>query len=683
MNISFRDLNFLTLNTTNIRDRIRFFQDHVFDNIYYTDCGRYSFRYTNMLIEQKIASYDSSLFLHINSVIDEVKDMFESRPGVFRIPVIDDRGRLVGEYYDASSVGMSLYKRIEDRCYDLLNNTYFQRLFADWAQCHRVACTSGGRRLEMVLKDCILCKEDEADVVIDTEICDQYRKYLEGEGPRASLSRIMVPLIIKDVIAYFRQTGVYFFAAYGIKKSELLKLTKNEERFLNKCIEEAVSDDEHVQRIAGLDEDSLCHVKMHRNDINRISKIVFNGVYNQLVDVDEPYFNIAGGKRVTIGQPKVSNQQVHLFGPCVVQGLMVCDSQTIPSQLQDIINRCSHNHVRVHNHGLSYGKDLLNDLLMMMSTDLSRGDIVVWMNGFSSDEKQLFDELGVPIIDCVKCVVNEHDWYYNIPFHCNAYANNIFANEIYQFVRPLLNSCPPRNSGVVNMNSERRIGLAFNTDSILSSAQLKSYISQLEYYKAHSTGYARIGSIVMHANPCTLGHLYLIQQALKRVDFVYIFLIQYTGKDSFDYIDREFMLRASLEDTTRVCIIPSGNVFATPLSFPEYFNRSGNTEINPTLDNRIFALHIAPALGIKYRFFGSEPNDAITRAFVCECQKYLPSQGVQVEVIERTTMSGLPISAKTVRQAWRDRNYTEMEKYVTHPTFQRLLELNSDNIDKI
>lgn len=679
MNILYRDARFLKTDVIDIREKILYFQDHIFDNIYYTEHGRYAFKYTNMSVEEKNSEYDASLYLLDNCKIDDVKRLFSEHPSVFRVPILNVERKLVGEYYDASSEGISLYQQIENRCYDLLKLDYFRLLFTKWSTEHKVACIGRSDRMAIITSMVNCHPKEDADIVIDTDICDQYRKHLKGNNNRVSISRIMIPLLMVNVVSFFKEKGVNFFAAYGIKKSDLKELTSGESAFIHKSIEESVCNDDHVRVVTGQDEKSLKFIRNHSKDLNRISKVVFNGIHNQLLDMNDEHFNIIDGKRVTIGQPSGNCQEVHLFGPCVVQGLCVTDSKTIPSILQSQIIKHEHANVRVHNHGMSYGKDLLNDMLLMMSIEFSEGDVIIWMCGFSDSEKRLIEKIDVPVIDCTTCIVDHHDWFYNIPFHCNAFANNIFANAIYQSISCCFEQKPSEQSKSFSMNKTNDIGLTYDENSLLSSIQLKQYIDKLKKYKPYSQGFNNIGSIVVHANPFTLGHLYLINHALSQVEFIYVFLIQYTGKGSFDYIDREQMLIDSLGSNPRICVVPSGNVFATPLSFPEYFNRSGTSRINPLLDNMIFALHVAPALGITYRFFGSEPNDTITQAFVLESQRYLPAHGINVKVIERAELNGEPISAKKARLAWQQKNYKDLARYVPRPAYLRLLELNNDN----
>ena len=58
------------------------------------------------------------------------------------------------------------------------------------------------------------------------------------------------------------------------------------------------------------------------------------------------------------------------------------------------------------------------------------------------------------------------------------------------------------------------------------------------------------------------------------------------------------------------------------------------------LDLDIFARHIAPSLGVDVRFVGSEPTDELTAAYNEGMQRILPSQGIEVCVIDRISEAG-------------------------------------------
>lgn len=59
--------------------------------------------------------------------------------------------------------------------------------------------------------------------------------------------------------------------------------------------------------------------------------------------------------------------------------------------------------------------------------------------------------------------------------------------------------------------------------------------------------YATIGSIVMNCNPFTRGHLYLIEEALKKVEALYIFCVE-EDRSFFSFADRFTMIKKGLFD---------------------------------------------------------------------------------------------------------------------------------------
>ncbi len=63
-------------------------------------------------------------------------------------------------------------------------------------------------------------------------------------------------------------------------------------------------------------------------------KIHNNGAHNILVDEKTKHLNIVNGKRYTSGNMSKWKNTVYFFGPCVVRGLYVDDSNTIPSLFQ-------------------------------------------------------------------------------------------------------------------------------------------------------------------------------------------------------------------------------------------------------------------------------------------------------------------------------------------------------------
>lgn len=670
----------LRKNMWDIRDRILFYQEHIYDNVYFSDKEGHYKGFFNMELENNDSRLNSTSFLSLPVLMIDVKEWFLQHPGKYRIPVLKNM-HLVGEYYDSSTLGASLYKKIEDRALDLIN--YFQKDIFEWAENKKIKIKANSNifnKLKKIINNIEIFDPLNTDnaIVIDCIFTDSFRKKLgEEDIDCIQLSSILIQLLTKRLYQFLSNNAVKFYVVEGIKKSTLMNLNNEELFYLEKPIECAINDIQHVNRICSDDKDSYNYLIKHQKDINRISKFVHNGIYNVLLPQKEKYFNVINGQRLTLNIPPEVHQKVHMFGPCIVQGLCVADSQTIASKLQNIVNDVHIPHVQFCNHGLSYGKDLLNDLLYMMSTDYSKGDIVIWLSGFSQEEIQLFHQLGITIIDGTSCLSGYHDWFFNIPFHCNALANQILANQIFSAISKDLNGLNQTYIG--NFINTNKIPLHYDPECIVNSKEMSDFIDELRPFAITDYKYKQIGCIVMNANPCTNGHLWLIKEALKNIDFLFVFLIQ-ESKNSFDYMDREYMLKENLKNMDNVCLLPSGNVLATEISFPEYFNRNDCPEhIKPTLDNIIFGKCVAPVLNIKHRFLGSETNDKITKMFNQECLEILPKFGIKVHILSRLENNGIPISSKTVRSLLKTRNYKEIAKLVPFATYRRLLELQGDD----
>ena len=169
--------------------------------------------------------------------------------------------------------------------------------------------------------------------------------------------------------------------------------------------------------------------------------------------------------------------------------------------------------------------------------------------------------------------------------------------------------------------------------------------------------YQKIGSIVMNCNPFTYGHRYLIEEALKRIDYLIIFVVE-EDKSLFSFWERITMIQKGVSDLENVMVVPSGMFIVSQMSFPEYFIKQTSDDIveHTEQDIRTFAEKIAPQLGIKYRFVGEEPYDEITNQYNLAMKKVLPQYGMELIEIPRKEADGKYISASSVRRYMEENN---------------------------
>ena len=177
----------------------------------------------------------------------------------------------------------------------------------------------------------------------------------------------------------------------------------------------------------------------------------------------------------------------------------------------------------------------------------------------------------------------------------------------------------------------------------------------LKAYKKYLSGKAkegRNGVIVMNANPFTLGHRYLVEKAATQVDRLYVIAVK-EDRSLFPYEERLAMIEKGCADIANVTVCKGSDYAISAATFPTYFlKRTDDATLTyMALDLDLFANHIAPALGAKIRFAGSEPEDKLTRLYNAGMATQLPSNGVEFVEIPRLGKGQAIISASKVRKA--------------------------------
>ena len=178
----------------------------------------------------------------------------------------------------------------------------------------------------------------------------------------------------------------------------------------------------------------------------------------------------------------------------------------------------------------------------------------------------------------------------------------------------------------------------------------------LEDYCAYLRAHRADGVIVMNANPFTLGHRFLVEQASMsfrapegRRNLVVLPVKEEASR--FPYAERLEMIRRGCDGIADV--VEGSDYQISAATFPTYFlkNLSDASETQMRLDLDLFGRHIAPALGATVRFVGSEPADPLTARYNALMKEILPSHGVQVVEIKRLKSSdGRFVSASRVRE---------------------------------
>jgi len=185
------------------------------------------------------------------------------------------------------------------------------------------------------------------------------------------------------------------------------------------------------------------------------------------------------------------------------------------------------------------------------------------------------------------------------------------------------------------------------------------------------------GAVVVNCNPFTKGHQYLIEQASKAVDHLYVVVVE-ADLSSFPFKHRIELVKKGTSHLPNVTVIKSGDYAVSPATFPSYFMKDASAEkiasIQARLDVTLFANLFVPVLQISKRFVGTEPYCAVTGSYNEAMKEVLPPRGVDLVEIPRLTLGdGTIVSASTVRELIRRDDWENIRRLVPETTWEYLV----------
>lgn len=406
---------------------------------------------------------------------------------------------------------------------------------------------------------------------------------------------------------------------------------------------------------------------------------IFKRVTGELVysDYRSKYLNTVNGERFTYYQPEEYMYKLYLFGDCSVFGIGTDDEHTIASYIQKYIKNG-----KVINYGM-YGAGTDENYLFQKSEyyNYNHDDIIIIFNKYSylpvskksilfSYVQEILNSYGIIYCD----MMNVYDMRGDNPIfidknHINHRGYSLIADYLYnKYLKEIDDNITQTeyNNKFVANNSYNINNVSIDSKCINDIQPYLSYLKEEQFIYDKSKKY---GCIVMNANPFTNGHKYLVEQALKYVDYLYVFVLE-EDSSLISFKDRFNMVALNLQHIDNVKVLRSGSYIISSITFPEYFTKEFKKEItvDTSLDVRIFAEIIAPTLHITWRFIGEEPFCKITKQYNNALKEILPQYNIKITEIERFEINGKAISATEVRKLFRERQYDKLIDLVTEQT---------------
>lgn len=178
------------------------------------------------------------------------------------------------------------------------------------------------------------------------------------------------------------------------------------------------------------------------------------------------------------------------------------------------------------------------------------------------------------------------------------------------------------------------------------------------------------GVVVMNCNPFTLGHRYLIEQAAKQVERLFVMVVR-EDCSLFAYAERKAMVEQGVAHLKNVTVIDGSEYAISQATFPTYFLKrlDDAADTQMLLDLDLFRRHIAPALGATVRFVGTEPTDRLTRRYNQLMHEVL----ADVREIARLEKEGNAVSASRVRKAMEQGDMSTIKQLVPPTTLPYII----------
>lgn len=178
------------------------------------------------------------------------------------------------------------------------------------------------------------------------------------------------------------------------------------------------------------------------------------------------------------------------------------------------------------------------------------------------------------------------------------------------------------------------------------------------------------GVVVMNCNPFTLGHRYLIEQAAKQVERLFVMVVR-EDCSLFAYAERKAMVEQGVAHLKNVTVIDGSEYAISQATFPTYFLKrlDDAADTQMLLDLDLFRRHIAPALGATVRFVGTEPTDQLTRRYNQLMHEVL----ADVRETARLEKEGNAVSASRVRKAMEQGDMSTIRQLVPPTTLPYII----------
>lgn len=517
--------------------------------------------------------------------------------------------------------------------------------------------------------------KEKYDFVINEKYKECFLKCIFPNTKIETFRQIYSPILYQAVIDYLsdNKIPIYFFEAPKIAEMKNCDAVKS--HIINGVNEYKLYERRDLlDKIFGDNED--CKNYFTSLEFSKTSNITIK-IKNHfaIADFKGKYCNIIDHHRFVKSAPEKYKNTIYMYGSCTMRSKHVSDNYTIESFMQKHLNDDFPNIYNCIGYGVEASE--INDFEYILDTDFKPGDIIIEERAFSEELKQIIKQnrckyasLSVPLddADIGTFSIGEELTHFN-HIGCKTVADYIYGsikNKLDEFSK-----CDFDNKIIT-------FGHVVENDQFIKDNP--DFVPWLNKLKSLSKPYIdagkKIGSLNVNCNPFTKGHRYLIEESLKKVDHLFIFVVEEDASE-FSFKDRYEMVKRGVADLDNITLLTTGKWMCSKFTFPDYFDKEALQSkiiLNPTKDIELYGKYIAPAIGATIRFAGEEPLDLITRQHNNFMKEKFPYYGIEFcEIPRKTLENGQVISASKVRKYLEEKNFEELAKLVPKTTYDYLI----------
>lgn len=614
--------------------------------------------------DYEIKKFEKIIFLEDVAYIN-IEHLFNKNLELNSIPVVDDNNVLHGVYVRDFSEELSSNERVMNVIALSVLPAFINEVnqYLKEQSIYSLSIIANDEDFSSIsnlLDNCIEIRHfyisniNKTTLVLDLQYSKSYREHLKRLIPCEvmTLENLLTLVLLPLTIDFVKQKGASIYFIEGLLKEKLKYADEKWPQLFKKLtLQKAISNDELLTDFFN---GNTNYVKWAKNPnsgmlggdevcTNGIHLLMSNNLNQDINKLDEPH--------------------LILYGPCFVYGACIPHNYSLDNQLQDLLPN-----YQILNNGVKNGHSLLNDLLYILNTDITNGDILVDINIFLQAEMQVIKEKETLYIfsEYFNENSNIHCKFLDNTFHANIQVTSLAAHYIKSIVQKKTREfpVPKKNRYLYENNKIAKI----DTNTILGKSLMGSYIDYLKKNKRITHKGQIIGSVILTANPITKGHEYLINIAKSKCDILYVFIVE---ENSFEFTTTERLnLVKTVIKNPDIIVLTTGNLMTAKYTFPAYYqqNHSESKTSIPHMSDihfHIFGGVVAPLLQITKRYVGSEIKDSVTDYYNQKLISTLPKYGIDVEVVKRLKVEGQNISASKVRDLIRNGNYKLLSKFLS------------------